>query len=166
MQAGDAFRFGDSPLLDAALHAATHMLIPVAPHPRSAQALELTLEHLHLAARLLTPPAHLGVLRTRIDAHAAATDGSAAGGYGRLIEDYEELLLRTIVYSCPDTGTSRERGLPVQAFAPLSRGAEQFGVVTDEVLARLGAPPRLRLRNPWRREVVSHLLDHSFDTGE
>ena len=136
-------------LLDAALFASTHLLVPTASHPWLEQAVALTLGRQAAMRRINPRLGVLGIHRSRVDRH-----DEQASGYAELHRAYGDAVCRTPIYSCPHTELCRERHQPVQLRDTKSRGAKSYARLADELLDRIGAARHKRKGSTTLRDVM------------
>ncbi len=130
-----------SQLLMASLIASTHVLIPVAAEPMAHDGIDDFLRTFHrVANRSNKNLTLLGMVTTKFDGRLAV-HGNV---HQQLIERYPDYVFDTIIHQNSKLVESPAFHKPIQAYAPQSRGAQNYTSLADEILARIGNPkPKL-----------------------
>jgi chromosome partitioning protein len=131
------FVFIDTPpnlglLLTAALTAATHVLIPVQAAPFALTGLNDLLQVIENAKELNESLKILGAVCTLYDTRTSVSGAS----YRALTQMLPDKIFETIIHRQTKLEEAPSMHQPIQLYAPNSRGAEQYGALADEVLAR------------------------------
>jgi chromosome partitioning protein len=126
-------------LLTAALAAATHVLIPVQAAPFALSGLNDLLQMIYDTQSGLNENLQLlGAVCTMFDTRTSVSGAS----YRSMMEKMSDKCFQTIIHRQTKLEEAPSMHQPVQLFAPHSRGAEQYGALTEEILQRLSMPAR------------------------
>ena len=138
---GDAYDFIiiDTPpnfglLLTTALTAATHVLIPVQAAPFALTGLQDLLSVIKNAQDLNENLTVLGAVCTLYDTRTSVSGAS----FRALSEMMPGKTYETIIHRQTKLEEAPSMHQPIQLYAPSSRGAEQYSMLTEEMLSRLG----------------------------
>jgi chromosome partitioning protein len=138
---GDAYDFCiiDTPpnfglLLTSALTAATHVLIPVQAAPFALSGLTDLLQMIDKARELNERLEFLGAVCTIFDTRVSVAGASFRG----LTEKMPDKTFETIIHRATKLEEAPSMHQPIQLYAPNSRGAEQYSLLCDEMLGKLG----------------------------
>ena len=71
-----------------------------------------------------------------------------------LEKHYPDFLLKQVIRQCTKFAQASSEGIPIFAYDPESKGAEDIQSVLDLVLARIGQAPKLKLAEGPAREVA------------
>ena len=124
-------------LLMASLIASTHVLIPVAAEPMAHDGIDDFLTSVHrVATRSNKNLTLLGMVTTKVDGRLAV-HGNV---HQQLIERYPEYVFDTMIHQNSKLVESPAFHKPIQAYAPQSRGSQNYSALAEEILARLGNP--------------------------
>lgn len=124
-----------SQLLMASLIASTHVLVPVSSAPMSHDGLDDLLNtYKRVASRSNKDLQILGIVTTMFDTRLSVHGAM----HQQTQEKFNELVFDTIVHSNSKLVESPAFNRPIQIYAPHSRGAQNYGALTDEILSRLG----------------------------
>jgi chromosome partitioning protein len=121
-------------LLTAALTAATHVLIPVQASPFALNGLQDLLGVINNARELNDNLDVLGAVCTIYDTRVSV----AGASFRALTEMMPDKALETIIHRATKLEEAPSMHQPIQLYAPNSRGAEQYSLLCDEVLTKLG----------------------------
>lgn len=121
-------------LLSAALTAATHVVVPVQAEPKALESIVPMMRTVTAAQRLNRKLAVLGAVCTMLD-ERTRIGGEAFAAIKNLFPGpvFDTAINRQVRLS---EGPARH--MPIQFYAPSSRGAVQYGALAEEVLKRLG----------------------------
>jgi chromosome partitioning protein len=125
-------------LLTAALTAATHVLIPVQASPFALNGLQDLLGVINNARELNEGLAVLGAVCTIYDTRVSV----AGASFRALTEMMPDKAMETIIHRATKLEEAPSMHQPIQVYAPNSRGAEQYSLLCDEVLSKLGVSAR------------------------
>ena len=125
-----------------ALMAATDLIVPVLADFLSFHGLKLLFETVQsLEEDLQHVLDHIFVV---INAYNA-TYKIAKEAKEALEKHYPDFLLKQVIRQCTKFAQSSSEGIPIFAYDPESKGAEDIQSVLDEVLRRIGETPKLKL---------------------
>ncbi len=120
-------------LLTAALTAATHVLIPVQAAPFALAGLNDLLQVIEGARGLNENLALLGAVCTLFDTRTSVSGES----FRALTQMMPDKTFETIIHRQTKLEELPALHMPIQLYAPNSRGAEQYTALADEVLVKL-----------------------------
>jgi chromosome partitioning protein len=124
-----------------ALMAAHDLFVPVLPDFLSFHGLKLLFETVQgLEEDLEHVLDHIFIV---INAYNA-TYKIAKEAKEALTKHYPEFLLKQVIRQCTKFAQASSEGIPIFAYDPESKGAQDIQAVLDEVQARIGAPVRLK----------------------
>jgi chromosome partitioning protein len=122
-------------LLTAALTAADYVIIPVKAAPFALNGYDDLMDAISGARSLNEHLKVLGTVCTMFDKRMNVSGASLV----ELREKSGDLLFDTVIHAQAKLEESPSVHQPVQLYAPNSRGAIQYGELTDEILDRIGA---------------------------
>lgn len=118
-----------------ALTAAEEVFIPVQTEYLALQGINMLLDTIEIVKSRLNPDIYIsGIIPTRFDARKRLHKEVLQ----YLIETFGDLVFNTIIHDNVAVSESVSHGLPIFAYNPGSRGAEDFGSISREIIQMNG----------------------------